>query len=92
MSLDFYTRCGLKGPTLTLFKIKNGDSIAAYNPYDWYKSPYSIKSRGTFINLSKCIHFRSFEEAGSKSSMMGPNCKYNLGPCFHANNTIQLSA
>jgi hypothetical protein len=36
MSKDFYSRCSSKGPTLTLFKIKNGDCIGGYNPFDWY--------------------------------------------------------
>ena len=35
MAKDFHSRCDNKGPTISLFKIKNGDCIGGYTAASW---------------------------------------------------------
>ena len=35
MSKDFRSRCKGKAPTISLFKIKNGDCIGGYTSVEW---------------------------------------------------------
>ena len=51
----FHELCDKKGPTLTLFHIKeNGDKIGIYTPLSWDKNNYNKEDMETFIfNLRK---------------------------------------
>ena len=35
---DFHSRCDMKGPTITLFQIKNGDCIGGFTQSNWHSS------------------------------------------------------
>lgn len=59
---DFHSRCDYKGPTISLFKIKDGDCVGGYTTAQW-SSPDDEKSIGDsnalLFNLSCCRHFPS---------------------------------
>ncbi len=58
--VDFHSRCDNKGPTISLFKIKDGDVIGGYTKAQW-ESPSSSKyvgdSDAMLFNLSCQRHF-----------------------------------
>ena len=64
--LDFHSRCDEKGPTICLFKIKDGDCIGGYTTAQW-KSPPGVNSSrdkdAMLFNLSCCRHFPSKGES-----------------------------
>ena len=55
MLKDFHERCDEKGPTITLFKIKDGDCIGGYSKAQ-YSSVYGKRvkdSTAMLFNLTK---------------------------------------
>ncbi len=58
---DFHSRCDLKGPTISLFKIKKGDCIGGYTTNQWKSIPdrgkYDSDDDSVLFNLNWCRHF-----------------------------------
>ncbi len=53
MSNNFHSLSDNKGPTLTLFKIKNGDCIGGYTSAKWESErKYSSDSEAFLFNLT----------------------------------------
>lgn len=68
MNEDFHSRCGNKGSTIVLFKIKDGDCIGGYTDYHWcsgdtrssddYEDDGTVHdSNAMLFNLSSKTHF-----------------------------------
>ena len=58
MAKDFHKRCDNKGPTISLFKIKDGDCIGGYTKAKWTSQEvYLADSEAMLFNLSSCRHF-----------------------------------
>ena len=75
---DFYKRCNLKSPTISLFKVKNGPCIGGYTEAKWNKS------RSTFISDPAAFLFSLtaqlyFPVKNHKNAIY---CKGNWGPTF----------
>jgi hypothetical protein len=57
---DFHSRCDNKGPTICLFKIKNGDCIGGYTNALWSsETKFICDSESMLFNLSCCRCFPS---------------------------------
>ena len=81
---DFHLRCDNKGPTISLFKVKNGDCIGAFTKANWSsESKYFDDSDAMLFNLSCCRH------SPSKSAGKDILCGEGNGPYFGIN---ELSA
>jgi hypothetical protein len=56
MYRDFHSRCDIKGPTISLFKVKGGDCIGGYTKALWSSPPFPGKyvddSDAMLFNLS----------------------------------------
>jgi hypothetical protein len=78
-ALDFHSRCDNKGPTISLFKIKDGDCIGGYTNAQW-SSDERIKhvadSEAMLFNLSCKRHFPN-KRTGSEI-----RCFESYGPYF----------
>ena len=74
---DFHLRCDNKGPTISLFKVKDGDCIGGYTNAQWScASKYVGDSHAMLFNLSKESHFPN------KRTGKEIYCHRNFGPCF----------
>lgn len=85
---EFHSRCDNKGPTISLFKVKDGDCIGGYTEAQW-SSPkdtteYIDDSDAMIFNLTSSRNFPS-TGGGIKSF-----CIY--GPCFTEGTNNRLSA
>jgi hypothetical protein len=87
---DFHSRCDHKGPTICLFKIKDGDCIGGFTNAQW-SSPNQHKYEGDqdamLFNLSFCRHFPSQPNIPNKIACYKP-----FGPSFTEGNGFELSA
>ena len=57
---DFHDRCDNKGPTISLFKVKDGDVIGGYSTAQWYSDVdgYYVDDKDAMLfNLSYQRHF-----------------------------------
>ena len=89
MAKDFRNRCDLKGPTVTLFKIKDGDCIGGYtrSPWRFNDFDYDYDAKAMLFNLSRQRLFEHYQM--SFSIIVGKS----FGPVFTGNSTIwELSA
>jgi hypothetical protein len=61
-AVDFHSRCDNKGPTIVLFKIKDGDCIGGYTKAKW-SSPHDgifiEDSYAILFNMTSCRNFPS---------------------------------
>jgi nitrite reductase/ring-hydroxylating ferredoxin subunit len=58
MAKDFHSRCDNKGPTISLFKIKDGDCVGGYTTASWsFKNKWLGDSEAMLFNLTCCRHF-----------------------------------
>ena len=58
MYKDFHSRSYKKGPTIILFKVKDGDCIGGYTKAQWSSEDKSVRdSNAMLFNLSKERHF-----------------------------------
>ncbi len=76
---DFHSRCDNKGPTISLFKIKDGDVIGGYSTAQWYSV-----SPGKFVGDSDAMLFnlscqRHFPNYGTGKEI---ECSTYQGPCY----------
>ena len=72
----FHKLCDNKGPTLTLFKIEDGDIIGIYTPLEWDCSESGKYDIDTFIfNLNKNKKYKKIEKNCSAY------CSRGYGPC-----------
>ena len=76
--IDFHRCCDKKGPTISLFKIKDGDCIGGYTKAQW-ESGYGKQvgdSDAMLFNLSRQRHFTS---TGYGKEIW---CHSGFGPCY----------
>ena len=54
MHKDFHSRCDNKGPTISLFKIENGDCIGGFTNVQWQSErKYEHDSEAMLFNLTQ---------------------------------------
>ena len=54
MGKDFHSRCDNKAPTISLFKIVNGDCIGGYTSAQWKSdSEYYVDNTAILFNLPR---------------------------------------
>jgi hypothetical protein len=86
MIKDFHERCDSKGPTVTLFKIKDGDCIGGYTKAKWSSDANYVRDNDAMLfNLSCCRHFPS------KKTGWDIGCWDKYGPCFEGIGGSDLS-
>ena len=76
---DFHSRCDKKGPTISLFKIKDGDCIGGYTKAQWESvdgGKWVDDSDAMLFNLSRQRHFTS---TGNGLEIW---CYSGYGPCY----------
>jgi hypothetical protein len=55
---DFHSRCDNKSPTISLFKVKDGDCIGGYTEAEWTSIGKAVgDSAAMLFNLSQKRHF-----------------------------------
>ena len=93
MHKDFHARCDNKGPTISLFKIKDGDCIGGFTKAQWqsiededlnlYDIHHCEDSDSFLFNLSCSRKFLSLKNEGGISpyAAFGPNFKSQN--CYH---------
>ena len=84
MAKDFHSRCNKKSPTISLFKIKNGDCIGGFTKAQWSNgNGDTVEDSETFVfNLSS---YRQF----NKNGKWGIKLFTESGPYF-ANEYVAL--
>ena len=78
---DFHSRCDNKGPSISLFKIKDGDCIGGYTKAQWESDDDGKRvddSDAMLFNLSRQRHFTS---TGNGNEIC---CYSDYGPCYGA--------
>ncbi len=89
MCKDFHSRCDNKGPTVSLFKIVDGDCVGGYTKAQW-QSPkdekYSNDNDAILFNLN---HQRSFKNKGTGNEICNGN---TWGPHFRGDGGSDLGA
>ena len=89
MCKDFHSRCDNKGPTVSLFKIKDGDCVGGYTKAQWQSLKdyeYSNDNDAILFNLN---HQRSFKNKGTGKQIWN---RSNYGPVFSRGGNCDLSA
>lgn len=84
---DFHSRCDKRGPTISLFKIKDGDCIGGYTSASWTADDKYVNDKEAFLfNLSS---FRYFP-----SKLTGTEIYHSktFGPCFNGSHASELCA
>ena len=62
----FHELCDNKGPTLTLFHIKDGDKIGLFTPLSWDSNSGWKNDMGTFLfNLNKNLKYKKIKKENS---------------------------
>ncbi len=89
MLKDFHSRCDNKSPTITLFKIKDGDCIGGFSTLQ-YKSvdedgKFYVDSDSFLFNLSSSSQF-------TNSGNGGIFCGTHVGLAFSNEQTLELCA
>ncbi len=83
---DFHSRCDEKGPTISLFKIKDGDVIGGFTTHQWGSLRRFYVDRESFLfNLSASRTFPSTVQGGIF-------CDSPYGPIFSKENAGELIA
>ena len=87
MHKDFHSRCDKKGPTISLFKVKDGDCIGGFTTCQWDSSGGFYADKDSFLfNLSSSRQFPSQQGKG------GINGYPNYGPAFGCKTFADLRA
>jgi hypothetical protein len=87
MAKDFHSRCDNKGPTISLFKILDGDCIGGYTKAKWSSdNVYVGDSDAILFNLSCSRQFPS-KQTGEEIE-----CRGHYGPCFNGDVNSELDA
>ena len=75
---DFHSRCDNKGPTISLFKVKDGDAIGGYSKAQWESYPGKDvgDSDAMLFNLSCQRHFPN------RGTGRGMYCHTSYGPSY----------
>ena len=82
MFKDFHSRCDKKGPTISLFKVKDGDCIGGFTKAQWDSSSKSVGDPDAFLfNLTRS---RVFPSTGKGRIFWYSNC----GPLFDSSGGI----
>ncbi len=81
--IDFHSRCDGKGPTISLFKIKEGDCVGGFTKAQWTSTGKCFNDTDAMVfNLSCCRHYPS------KKSGNDIKCCNNYGPTFGSSNDL----
>ena len=87
MDSDFHSRCDFKSPTITLFKIKDGDCIGGYTEAQWSSKGEIVGDKKAILfNLTRARYFPSIE------STKAIGCFSGHGPCFRGSQKGELVA
>ena len=87
MYKDFHDRCNNRGPTISLFKIKDGDCIGGFTSVKWSCDRQQIgDNTAVLFNLSSSRYFPS-KKTGKDIYRSG-----GYGPCFRGSDSDDLSA
>jgi hypothetical protein len=79
-AIDFHSRCDDKGPTISLFKVKDGDCIGGYTKAKWISDQRIIADDDAMLfNLSSCVHLPIV------SAKMALFCRKEWGPNYGLN-------
>jgi hypothetical protein len=79
-SRDFHSRCDNKGPTITLFKVEDGDCIGGFTKASWSSDNKDVVDTAAMLfNLNR---ERWFPHGKSNTNNYSINCYANSGPCF----------
>ena len=79
MGKDFHSRCDNKGPTISLYKVKDGDCIGGFTKAQW-ESP---DSRGKFVGDSDSFLFNLSSSRQFTNTGKGViRCRKDWGPWF----------
>ena len=85
-AIDFHSRCDKRGPTISLFKLKDGDCIGGYTKAQLSsENKYADDKEAFLFNLTWFLHF--------PSKLTGTEI-YNskkFGPCFSGNGATELT-
>ena len=85
---DFHSRCDNKAPTISLFKVKDGDCIGGYTTAQWHSDDKYVGDMDAMLfNLSCCRHFPT-----KKIGYGEIWCLRDYGPCFGAGEDCELGA
>ena len=86
---DFHSRCDNKGPTVSLFKVRDGDCIGGYTKAQWSSSEAKFvgDSAAMLFNLSCRRHFPTKGVKGQEIL-----CNGALGPDFTGGHCTELGA
>jgi hypothetical protein len=72
MLKDFHSRCDNKGPTISLFKILDGDCIGGYTKANWSSNKVKVgDSDAILFNLSLSRQFPSKRFTGKEIACCG---------------------
>ena len=83
-AIDFHSRCDDKGPTISLFKVKDGDCIGGYSKAKWTSDRCFIgDSAALLFNLSSCVHFPI------KKAKEALHCCKEWGPYYGMNGDLR---
>ena len=85
---EFHSRCDDRGPTISLFKIKDGDCIGGYTNAQW-KSCSGKYVSDKFAMLFNLSFQRYFPNLGSGKEIY---CHNSCGPCFRGGEGSELGA
>ena len=78
---DFHRRCDLKGPTISLFKVKDGDCIGGYTEAEWSSDGKKhICDNDTFLFNLSCSRLFPNKNTGKEIF-----CTSDEGPSFGIN-------
>ena len=85
---DFHNRCDNKGPTLCLFRVKDGDCIGGYTSAQWSSDGNKLvgDKDAMVFNITIGRHFPS------KNTGIDIFCSSGRGPCFSGGNGSELCA
>jgi hypothetical protein len=82
---DFHSRCDGQGPTISLFKVKDGDCIGGYTSAYWSSENKLVgDSDAMLFNLSYKRHFPNYR-TGKEI-----DCSRYSGPCFRGDDSSEL--
>ena len=84
---DFHDRCDNKGPTISLFKIKDGDCIGGYTNAQWSSDDDRVVDSGAILfNLSQQRVFPNVKKGKAIK------CDKETGPLFTGGGDYELCA
>jgi hypothetical protein len=78
----FHSMCDGKGPTVSLFKLNNGNCIGGYTSAKWHTPPSSFLGTHTFDNSAIIFNLTDEVSYPIVKADKAIFCFRNNGPCF----------